>query len=115
MEHPFSSLANAGGLPWHNSNPIINVKDNAIYSRGKHTLKFGFFFEDYRKNEQFGSETQGFMQFYPGTPISTGNALADMDLGLMAQYQEGTQTVNGCPWSIIRSASWRRSRTGIWN
>ena len=46
-----------------------------VYIRGQHALKFGFFFEDFRKNEQFGLETQGIMDFFNGTPISTGNAL----------------------------------------
>ena len=76
-------------------------------TRGKHTLKFGFFFEDYRKNEQFGFETQGLMQFYSGTPISTGNALADLDLGLMGEYQEGTQTVNGQPVGGYGKGQWQ--------
>jgi hypothetical protein len=92
---PFFVAGDAWNVPYYNSNPAITLKDNAVYSRGKHTLKFGFFFEDYRRNEQFGFRTQGLMQFYPGTPVSTGNALADLDLGRMYSYQEGTQTVNG--------------------
>ena len=26
---------------------------------GNHTTKFGFYLENYRKNEQFGTDTQG--------------------------------------------------------
>jgi hypothetical protein len=104
---PFAVAGDAGSSPWYNSNPIITLKDNVVYSRGKHTLKFGFFFEDYRKNEQFGYNTQGFMQFFPGTPISTGNALADLDLGLMGAYAEGTQTVNGHPVGGYPKGHWQ--------
>ena len=92
---PFFVAADASSLPWHNSNPIITWKDNLVYARGQHTLKVGVFVENYRKNEQFGFETQGNMGFFPGTPISTGNALADIDLGLIGAYQEGTQTIDG--------------------
>ena len=103
---PFGVQADAAILPWYNSNPIITSKDNLVYSRGKHTLKFGFFFEDYRKNEQFGFNTQGLMGFCNCSSISTGNALADMDLGLMLQYQEGTQTVNGQPVGGYPKGHW---------
>ncbi len=98
---------NADNFPWHNSNPIITWKDNVVYTRGKHTVKFGFFFEDYRKNEQFGFETQGLVSFFNGTPISTGNALADMELGRIANYQEGTQTINGQPIDGYPKGHWR--------
>jgi hypothetical protein len=105
---PFGVLgASAADLPWHNSSPIINLKDNAVYMRGTHTLKFGFFFGDYRKNEEFGFPTQGLMGFFAGTPIGTGNALADMDLGLIASYQEGGQTVDGQPVGGYPKGHWQ--------
>jgi hypothetical protein len=99
--------ADANSLPWYNSSPTIDLKDNAVYTRGTHTLKFGFFFQDYRKNEQFGFETQGFMSFHPGTPISTGNALADLYLGLIGEYQEGEQTAGGQPVGGYPKGHWQ--------
>ena len=57
-------------------------------------MKLGFFVQDYHKNEQFGANTQGFLNFGWG-PLSTGNGLADMDLGAIASYQEGTINLNG--------------------
>jgi Carboxypeptidase regulatory-like domain len=87
--------ADAGNVPWFNSNPIVDFKDNAAWMRGKHALKFGIFYQDYHKNEQFGGETQGTLSFYNSAPISTGNALADMYLGQIASYSEGTINVNG--------------------
>jgi hypothetical protein len=103
---PFVVQGDAWG-PWFNSNPIITWKDNATWSLGKHMLKFGFFLEKYRKNEQFGSNTQGIMWFADWSGVSTGNALADLDLGRMAQYQEGTLTHNGQPVGGYGKGHWR--------
>lgn len=86
----------AANHPWTNANPIINWKDNVVWSHGAHTLKFGFFLQDYRKNEQFGANTQGYLTF-DGGPNSTGNSLANLFLGRIASYQEGTVVVNGVP------------------
>jgi hypothetical protein len=94
---PFCIGGDAGSLPWFNSNPIITWKDNAAWTVGKHTMKFGFFLEKYRKNEQFGYETQGYIGFGNWSSVTTGNALADMYLGRMWQYTEGTTTVDGVP------------------
>ncbi|HUI41275.1 MAG TPA: carboxypeptidase-like regulatory domain-containing protein [Terriglobia bacterium] len=92
---PFGYTADAGNHPWFNSNPIVDFKENVAWMLGSHALKFGVFFQDYHKNEQFGANTQGFFSFSDGSPISTGNALADMYLGRIASYQEGTISMNG--------------------
>lgn len=81
----------------YNTNPIYTWKDNVAYTVGRHTLKFGFYLEKYQKNEEFGFNTQGFYTFSPGWPGSTGNALADMYLGNINQYEEGTLNFNGQP------------------
>lgn len=104
---PFSFTEDANNHPWFNSNPIITWKDNVIYTAGKHTLKTGFFLMKYRKNEQFGFDTQGFLSFNNSNPITTGNALADMYLGRIAQYQEGTQTVNDVAVGGYPKGHWR--------
>ncbi|MGD0222161.1 MAG: carboxypeptidase-like regulatory domain-containing protein [Terriglobia bacterium] len=87
--------ADASNVPWFNSNPIVDFKDNVAWMVGNHALKFGIFFQDYHKNEQFGGETQGNLSFYNSAPISTGNALADMFIGQIAYYSEGTINLNG--------------------
>ncbi len=93
--------------PWFNSNPIIVWKDNLAWTHGTHTLKFGMYLEKYRKNEQYGADTQGFMSFDSWGNQTTGNGLADMYLGLLQQYQEGTQTVNGVPVGGYPKGHWR--------
>jgi len=86
--------ADAGNHPWFNSNPIVDFKDNVGWLHGNHSVKLGIYAQDYHKNEQFGANTQGFLNFGWG-PLSTGNGLADMDLGAIASYQEGTINLNG--------------------
>ena len=102
-----SFAEDSGNLPWFNSNPVITWKDNVAWTRGRHTLKFGFYLAKYRKNEQFGTNTQGIMTFGNYGPNTTGNALADMFLGRIAQYQEGTTTVNGVPVGGYAKGHWR--------
>jgi carboxypeptidase family protein len=104
---PFCAAQDTGFYPWFNSNPIITWKDNVAWTRSNHTLKFGFFLEKYRKNEQFGTETQGAMHFDNWGSNTSGNALADMFLGRIQQYQEGTETANGIPVGGYPKGHWR--------
>jgi len=93
--------------PWFNANPVITWKDNIAWMVGKQTLKFGFYLAKDRKNEQFGYNTQGYMTFANTGPNTTGNALADMFLGRIEQYQEGTTTLNGVPVGGYSKGHWR--------
>jgi hypothetical protein len=104
---PFCVGGDAWSVPWFNSNPILTWKDNLAWTLGKHTLKFGFFLEKYRKNEQFGGNTQGYMEFYPWSAVTTDNALADMYLGRIGDYTEGTLTVDGRPVGGYGKGHWR--------
>ncbi|MGC9994698.1 MAG: carboxypeptidase-like regulatory domain-containing protein [Terriglobia bacterium] len=91
----FCTWEGAGNHPWFNSNPIITWKDNMAWVHGNHTTKFGFYLENYRKNEQFGTDVQGNVEEGAGGPITTGNALSDLFLGRITTYAEGSQLVNG--------------------
>jgi hypothetical protein len=64
---------------------------------GHHTFKFGMFLEKFQLREQFGAETQGSYSFSGSTSYneSTGNGLADMFLGKINSYTEGTFNANG--------------------
>jgi hypothetical protein len=101
-----SFYEDAGPWPWVNSNPITNFKDNVIWVKGNHTIKFGFYFQDYRKNEQFGFDTQGHLDFSNPSLGDTGNALANMFLGSIASYQEGTKVANGIPVGGYPKGHW---------
>jgi hypothetical protein len=89
------TFEDAGNHPWFNSNPIITWKDNLAWIHGNHTTKMGFYLENYRKSEQFGTETQGVLENGAGGPLTTGNAMADMFLGRIGTYYEGSHAVNG--------------------
>jgi hypothetical protein len=105
---PFCVGGDAWSVPWFNSNPILTWKDNVAWTVAKHTLKFGFFLEKYRKNEQlYIANTQGFMVFFPWSSVTTGNALADLYLGRIGQYTEGTGTIDGRPVGGYPKGHWR--------
>ncbi len=88
----FSFYEDAGSNPkYHNSLPIITPKDNLIINLGKQTLKTGFLFQDYFDDTlQQYTDPQGSFSFTGGGPITSGNALADMYLGRIQTYAEGT-------------------------
>ncbi len=102
----FCTSETAGNFPWFNSNPIITWKDNVSWVHGNHTTKVGFYLENYRKNEQFGTPTQGYLTFDGGN-LSTGNAMANMFLGRIAAYQEGTMAVAGVPVGGYPKGHWQ--------
>jgi hypothetical protein len=102
----FCAAEYAGNFPWFNSNPIITWKDNVSWVHGNHTTKIGFYLENYRKSEQFGTQTQGQLTFDGGS-LSTGNAMANMFLGRIAQYQEGTMAVAGVPVGGYPKGHWQ--------
>jgi len=80
----------------YNSNPIVTWKENMTWIKGKHTLKFGTYVERFRKNEQFGGGTQGnYAYFSSDGTTSTGNGIADLLSGVMAEYDEGNKVGKG--------------------
>jgi hypothetical protein len=93
----------------YNSNPIITWKDNVSWIHGAHTIKMGFYLENYRKNEHFGTDTQGQLTFNAGGSITTGNGLADMFLGNIQQYTEGTESVNGVQVGGYPKGHWQNT------
>jgi hypothetical protein len=93
----------------YDAEPVYVYKDNVAWTKGSHTLKFGFFLEKFQLTEQRGFDTQGYFTFNNKNPITTGNALADMYLGRIAQYQEGTLNFNGVQVGGYGFGHWRRT------
>ncbi len=107
----FGAFVDSGGYPYFNANPVYTWKEKLAWVTGKHTLKFGFFLEKFQKNETFGFPTvQGSMTFDGSSTVSTGNALADMYLGRLAQYSEGSATANGVPVGGYGKGHWRMTQ-----
>ncbi len=71
--------------------PTVSLKDNLVYTLGRHTLKTGVFYLNYEDHSIFNYyDAQGFFTFSGGGPVTTHNALADMFLGRIGSYVEGT-------------------------
>lgn len=122
LQPKLPGISLAGGVPFNFSestgfefffwDPQPALKDNLVWTHGGHTLKTGFFllYNHINTTTNIGYNTQGFLSFGPGngSAISTGNALADMDLGRIANYQEYGRVVDG---SLVGGAAlghWRQ-------
>jgi len=79
----FSPLGDEFNNPQQSETNMFQVLDNANYSRGRHLLKFGGDFRAIQQNAFRDVQSRGFLTFSSQVPI-TGNALADLLLGLPA-------------------------------
>lgn len=106
---PFSFTMDQGPTPYENASPTYDLRDDLTKVIGSHTLKVGFYFEKYEKNQDLntGVDPQGFLTFNASGPITTGNALADMFLGRIQQYTEAAVTRNGLPIGGFGRGYWR--------
>jgi Carboxypeptidase regulatory-like domain len=104
---PGSFYVSSANYPYYNANPVYTFKNNTIWTHGSHTYKFGFFLERFQKNETFGSPAQGELSFSSGSAVSTGNGLADMYLGRIDSYNEGSAQVNGVAVGGYNKGHWR--------
>ena len=92
------SFSEDTGYPYWYWNPTMALKDNLVWTRGKHTLKFGAYFLYNRLNHivpNGGYDSQGFLSFYNYSSVTTGNALADMFLGRVGSFSETGKVLNG--------------------
>jgi carboxypeptidase family protein/TonB-dependent receptor-like protein len=79
----FSKLGQEFNNPQDSVTNTFQVLDNASYARGGHLLKFGMDFRAVQQNAFRDVQSRGFLTFSDQVPI-TGNALADLLLGLPA-------------------------------
>jgi hypothetical protein len=93
----------------YDAEPVYTYRDNVAYIHGKQTLKFGLFLEKFQLTEQFGTEVQGMYSFANSGPLTTGNALADMFLGRISSYTEGTFNNHGVYTGGYGVGHWRRT------
>ena len=77
-------------IPWNNSNPTYTLRDNAFKNIGKHNLTFGGYFVIAQKNEFAANSIQGLASFNSNSPVSTGNAFADLLIGHIASFQQAS-------------------------
>jgi hypothetical protein len=74
----------------YNSNPTYTYRDNMTKIAGKHSLAFGAYFVAAQKNELSGLLTDGQLSFSTSSTVTTGNSFADMLLGNIASFSQGS-------------------------
>jgi len=94
---PFSFNQTTGKHLVSPSHRAPSLKDNVVYTVNKHTLKFGFFLEDFHNIDYVSGASlpQGAYVFKASGPLTTGNALADAFLGRINSYTEQTPVYGG--------------------
>ncbi|MGC9994667.1 MAG: TonB-dependent receptor [Terriglobia bacterium] len=107
---PFGFYADNGNYRGpYDAEPVFTYRDNIVWLHGNHTIKAGVFLEKFQLTEQFGFEDQGYYNFANSGPLTTGNALADMFLGRISSYQEGTFNNHGDYTGGYGVGHWRRT------
>lgn len=74
----------------YNSNPTYTYRDNMTKIVGRHNLQFGAYFVAAQKNELSSVQVNGSLNFDPSSPISSGNAFADLLMGNIASFSQGS-------------------------
>lgn len=86
------------GIPqvWWSSSPVL--RDDVVWMRGKHTLKFGAYIRWARINNTVGfggGYSEGVLGFSNSGPNSTGNGLANFFLGNLNSFSQVGEILNG--------------------
>jgi len=79
---PYNTQEGMGSAPWHNAAQDIMPKADISYTTGKHSLKFGFSYNRYTKNQQLFGNVMGTAAF----GSLTNDSMIDMLLGLANTY-----------------------------
>jgi len=77
----------------YNSNPTYTYRDNISKIVGRHNMQFGAYYVAAQKNEFSGVLVNGSLGFVVGSPVSTGNAFADLLMGQVSSYSQGSTNI----------------------
>jgi len=77
----------------YNSNPTYTYRDNMTKIIGKHSLAFGAYLVAAQKNELSSVFTDGQLYFSTSSTVSTGNPFADLLIGNISSYSQGSNQV----------------------
>lgn len=88
-----AQLVNPGGFDpiLFATKHLVNFSDNLTKVQGTHTLKFGGYYEHVVNNQPGNDWSNGFAVFSTWHGNSSGNAMADLLLGRLNDYQESTK------------------------
>lgn len=87
---PYGTQENPGSAPWHNAAQDFDPRVDISYLAGKHSMKFGFGYNRYTKNQQLFGNPTGDITFgtLTGGPGASGDSMVDMMLGLVSGYNQ---------------------------
>ena len=74
----------------YNSNPTYTYRDNITKIVGRHNLQFGAYFIAAQKNELSSVQVNGSLSFDVASPVTTGNPFADLLMGNIATFSQGS-------------------------
>jgi hypothetical protein len=78
----------------YNSNPTYTYRDNVTKIIGRHNLQFGAYLAAAQKNELSSLQVNGSLTFDTGNSVvSSGNAFADLLLGNIANFTQGSNQI----------------------
>ena len=76
-------------------NTVYAFYDNVTWTKGRHTMKFGFYFSPYQNNTAYDYYGTGsFFFFGPSTSVGSGTDLADFLFGLPDNYFQAGNALN---------------------
>jgi Carboxypeptidase regulatory-like domain/TonB-dependent Receptor Plug Domain len=83
------------GGPTTYANTVFAYYDNLSWTKGRHSLKTGFYFSPYENNTNYAYYTNGNFAFNgPSTTVGSGTDLADFLFGLPDNYFQAAQALN---------------------
>jgi hypothetical protein len=83
------------GGPTTFANTVYAYYDNLTWTKGRHTMKFGFYFSPYQDNTQYDFFGNGAFSFFgPSTGTGSGTDLADFLFGLPDNYFQASNAFN---------------------
>ena len=88
--------------------------DNLSWTRGRHNLKFGFYFSPYQNNTVYDFIIDGAFDFYgPSTGVGSGFDLADFLLGLpddFLEYGKAPSNIRSQQYAGYGQDTWKATR-----
>ncbi len=87
---PYNTQENPGSAPWKNAAQDYQPRLDVSWTKGRHSMNYGFSYMRYTKNQQLFGQPGG--QFY-WQANETGDGFMDMLLGLSSGYDQ-TQALN---------------------
>jgi hypothetical protein len=89
------SIGFSGNGPTTFANTVYAYYDNFSWTKGKHSMKYGFFFSPYENNTQYDFYGNGSFSFFgPSTGAGSGTDLADFLFGLPDNYFQASNALS---------------------